>query len=353
MMGGEGFLMDSTIRETPASLVRSGEIETGFFALPFRDVKLLDAKNMGGRFGKPLRWLRLKEWVGFGIDHPRLFGGIIIQNAKYAASGTVYLYDKQTRRMNEWLIVDSPTRVKLPEHLWNGVSLCKNGKNVLHFEHDLNNGRHLIHASIESNRHRPALRIELELFQNWQEIQPLVVSLPIKPDHHTYTHKAPVELDGVIRIGAETHTFLRERDLANLDEQKTFYPYRSTWKWGGFVQRTQSGHLVMANFVNQMTPPELPGEDCMWVDGRLMLLEQPRIFADSIRGNFRLEDKSGRIHLVFTADGSKVEKLNFGLIRMDYEQFYGNYNGELQDEDGVVHRISNAFGPLECMNARF
>lgn len=345
--------MSTMIRPTPPALVENGHIHCGFFTEPFRKVNLMDARNLGGPLARPVRWLRLKEWNGFGITHPELFGGIIIQNAKYAASGTVYLYDRSRKRQFDWLVIDSPIHATLPESLWKSQSLCGGGTRRMRFTHDLGAFRHHIHVAIAKSGKNPDLLVDLTLHQDWRRTEPLVVSLPIAPDHHTYTHKSPLHLEGIILIGNVEYRFDPRRDLANLDEQKTFYPYRSAWKWGGFTAWSTEGREIMANFVNQMTPHDEQGEDAMWVDGRLMLLPQPSFTPLPAPGAFRLEDRSGRVRLTFTPDGAKAEKRNFGLISMDYQQAYGRYEGELIDDQGTRHRIADAYGPLEQMRARF
>jgi hypothetical protein len=40
----------------------------------------------------------------------------------------------------------------------------------------------------------------------------------------------------------------------------------------------------MINLVNQMTPPDEPGENALWVDGRIRLLEPARIEPEEIPG---------------------------------------------------------------------
>ncbi len=345
--------MEAQIKPTPKALVENGIIHNGFFETPFRRANLLDAKNMGGKLARPLRWLRLKEWVGFGINHPRLFGGIIIQDAKYASSGTVYLYDKESRKQYEWLVVDLPGRIEIAETLWNAHCHAGFAGRWVKFEHNLDNLNHRLHAEFKASAGSPSLKVDLLLHQDWTATDPLVVSLPIAPDHHTYTHKSPLHAEGFIQIGDERFDFDPQRDLMNLDEQKTFYPYRSNWHWACFGGHTDEGRELMLNVVDQMTEKGQPGEDAIWLDGRLTLIEQPEFIPENGNGAYRLEDPAGRIRLHFTPEGSKAERRNYFLIDMDYEQFFGRYNGEITDEDGNTHRIKDMFGALERMKARF
>ncbi len=346
--------MPTTIlQDTPPALVEGGGLHEGFFRTPFRRANLLDADLMGGALARPLRWLRLKEWNGVGVGHPGLFGGILHQDAKVAVSATVYLYDREADRMWEWTVLDRPRRRVLPETTWHGASRCGNADRFLSLEHDLDHGRHRVRARFPAGRGTPSVAVDLELRQDLREFQPLVFSLRIPPGHHTYTHKSPLRLDGTIDLGGRVFRFDPARDLGNLDEQKTFYPYRSHWLWGCFAGRSSAGREVVLNLVNQMTPKDLPGEDAMWLDGRLMLLPRPAFEPAGAPGHFRVRDPQGRVRLRFTPAGSKPEFRDFGLIRMDYRQFFGRWDGEVVDEDGLTHRIDGCFGCLERMDARF
>lgn len=109
----------------------------------------------------------------------------------------------------------------------------------------------------------------------------------------------------------------------------------------------------MLNVVNQMTSPDHPGEDAMWVDGRLQWLPRPTIEPTGQPGEWRITDTEGRMNLTFRSEGAKTERMNLGLAAIDYAQHYGPWHGELTDDAGVTHRIDGAFGALERMNARF
>jgi len=82
-------------------------------------------------------------------------------------------------------------------------------------------------------------------------------------------------------------------------------------------------------------------------------MEQPEIIVDAVDKKYLVEDKEGKVKLNFVAAGAKAENLNFGLIAMDYAQNFGVYNGEITDTDGNVHQITNAYGAMERMKARF
>lgn len=345
--------MSSVFMDTPHALVENGTIHSGFFKTPFRRVNLTDALQPGGVLGKPFRCFRLKEWIGFGFNHPSLYGGVLLQNAKYAASGTFYCYLKEPRTLHDWTLVANPLRLRLPETMWRGAACCGNPGRQIAFALDLEHGRHQVRADIKESKTRPALSAHLIFHQDWEHVEPLVVSLPIQPRHHTYTHKSPLRIEGSVRIGAEEYPFDPVRDMGNLDEQKTFYPYRSHWLWGCFSGFSAQGREVMVNLVNQMTAPGAPSEDAMWVDGKLMLLKPAAFMPGPDAGSYRIEDSAGRIRLRFRAQGAKIEKRRYGPIAMDYAQHFGPYDGVVTDERGTTHSIDCVYGALERMNAYF
>lgn len=342
----------TAIKPTPAQIANAGKIEKGVFRQPFRTVNLLDTNLVSAAAGRGFRNFRLKEWVGFGITHEDMFGGILIQNAKYVGSGVVYLYDRKERQMHEWKIVVPASSVQIPEALWNGSTSCSFRSSRMQFEHKLESKYHHINAQFPATRKKPKLEIDITAHQNIEKDEPLVVSFPIARHHHTYTHKSPLSLEGSIKFGERTIRFDPKTHFGNLDEQKTFYPYRSSWKWGTFVYKTAENTILMLNFVNQMTPPGEQGEDALWVDGRLEMLEQPLI-KQLDPDHWRVETADKSIALDFTRDGEKKEVLNLGLVMMNYAQMFGNYNGTVRDASGQTHTIVNAYGALEKMKARF
>lgn len=338
----------------PLSLHDAAGIHYGFFDRPFRKVDMLDAPLLRGPLGRLGRRLRLKEWVGFGIGHRDLYGGILIQHAGYAASGTAYLVDRTTKQMYEWLVVDLPWRLTMPDTLYADETVARQGRDVMRFTHELDAARrHTMTIDVAATKAKPSLRVRLTLHQDMAKVDPLVVSLPIEPGHLTYTHKSPLTMEGEIVVGDKTYRCDPAHDFANLDEQKTYYPYRSRWFWGSFVTRTADGALVMTNFVDQMTPKDQPGEDAIWVDGKLEYVAAPAFLPQGSPGSYRLEDAAGRIKLAFTPEGAKSEVRNYGLVAMDYHQYYGRYDGTVTDAQGRAHTIRSAYGALERMSARF
>jgi len=62
-----------------------------------------------------------------------------------------------------------------------------------------------------------------------------------------------------------------------MDEQKTYYPYVSFWKWATAAVYNEYGELLAFNLCqNMMTDDEDYNENCMWVDGKIYCLKAAR-----------------------------------------------------------------------------
>jgi len=61
--------------------------------------------------------------------------------------------------------------------------------------------------------------------------EPLVQISPITNTRPFYTHKTAVPASGSIVLGSQEIVLERRSAIALIDEQKTYYPYFSFWKW--------------------------------------------------------------------------------------------------------------------------
>ncbi len=344
------------ILDTTDPLVTDGIMRLGVFSKPFRSMNLLDALILGGRSMRWFRRLRLKEWVGFGIVHPDLYCSMIIQDAKYLASSAFYAYNRHTGEFIEHSAVIWDRSVKISSNPWNDHCRLNKRGYFMEFYNHLDAGRHHIRLDISGSSYKPAIRADLTLHQDISSIQPLVVSLPLEPNHYMYTHKAPLEVEGNLCIGDNQVKFDSSRDLANLDEQKAYYPYHARWQWATFTARDEQNRVIALNIANQMFKDQSNcNENAIWIDGQLSLLSSAQFDFDPSKPEktWSIKEKSGNVELFFTPDGGKFEKRNLGIARIDYYQMFGCFQGFLVDNDGNKHLVRDYYGVAENMDTYF
>jgi hypothetical protein len=168
-----------------------------------------------------------------------------------------------------------------------------------------------------------------------------------------YTHKAVFPVEGVLRIGADEIVFDPSRDLAILDEHKSFFPYRTRWQWGTFAMHTPDG-LVGANFADHEMMPGDAEESCVWTPSACEPLADIRFVQ---RGSeplsaWHVSSGDGRLDVTFEPEGRKQERRNFGIAAINYFQLCGHFTGTLRSND-QSYAVDHVYGVCERMRARF
>lgn len=299
------------------------------------------------------RRLRTKEWLGFGITHRDIHIACLVQDAGYLASTTTYLHDRRSADLIQATRARPPGFVRMPLSLWAGRCAWETPGYRLAFDLSLQGGRHRVSLDLGPSRGTPAVHADLVLCAD-QGTAPLVVRSTLASGGILYTHKAIYPVEGTLRIGAETFEYDPSRDFAILDEQKTHFGYRTRWQWGTLAARTTEGQWWGANLADHDIEAGAAHESCLWLGSRIEPLgpiafdSDPR---DPMRP-WRVSDASGRVRLAFHPQGCKAERLELGVVAVDYFQLCGRFVGVIEDSRGEVWSV-DAWGVCERMRGRF
>ena len=337
--------------DTPGRLVDGGRVHFGIFRTPFREVNLLDADIAGpsGLPPKALRNFRLKEWQHFGIISKNHFFGLAVVNAKMMGVSWLYMFDRGTGDLIEHKRNAGTGSVTLARELWNDRCSFRTKGYSIEIRNQLQEGRHDIDVAIEASKGRPAVKAELTIREDLSEVQPLVAVLRLKPNRPLYTHKVPCPIEGRVRFGETEVTLDPATDYALLDIHKSFYPYRTHWKWATFAGRDEQGKLIGANLThNIITDDRDNNENAIWAGRSLSLLQEARF---TIPGRttdpWTIRTADGRVDLTFTPQGERSEVINLGLFVSAYHQPFGLFDGTIVDEGGKTRNIDGIFGIAE------
>ncbi len=331
----------------PERLVVGGVRQYGRFVTRPPTVNPLD--EISG-LRRALRWLRLKEWVGFTLIHPDWFSSLIMQDAHYLASSEIYAYDRRRRTLHQHASNRRGGSVGLPADLL-GSRVAFQGRGYeLAYDFSGRDGHHRLRFDIAATGKAPAFQGTLALDAD-RASPPLSVSARI-PGGAMYTHKAIFPAEGVLRVGADEIVFDGARDLAILDEHKSFFPYRTTWLWGTFATHTDDG-LVGANFAARPAAPGEEEESCIWTPGASEPLADIRFDwqpADPL-SPWHIVSADGRLDLTFQPEGRKEVRHQLGVAAIDYFQLFGQYSGVVRGA-GRGYRVDRVHGVCESMRAR-
>ncbi len=347
------------LEQTPDRLVeRDGLIHFGTFRRPFENLNILDAPLAPWSGGIPmlLRRARLKEWQHFGIVTPEKYFGMVIFNAKFMGVSFVYCYDRVKGVFAEHSRQGTGKAAKVAPQLYDGLCEFKQKGYSLRFENHLDRGHHLISFDVAERKGLPAMRGEIRCEEDLDTVEPLVQVSPIKAWRPLYTHKAALPAGGWVEVGGERLELDPARDIALMDEQKTYYPYFSFWEWSTAAGRDGQGRIAAFNLCrNMIKDDEVANENCLWVDGRISLLSAARFdFEPSdLMQTWRMRTTDGRVSLTFEPAGERAEKINAGLIKSDFHQPFGLYNGQVIDDAGARHPVEDMFGLAEQHLTRY
>jgi hypothetical protein len=295
-----------------------------------------------------LKWLRLKEWVGFTLIHPELASSLIIQDAHYLASSELYVAELASGRLIQHARNARGGSVRLPAELWGRRCAFDKAGYKIEYEFAPVGGTHRIRIDVAASDATAVISGELEL-DGARAAPPLSVSSRL-PGGTMYTHKVLFPASGALRIGDAHYSFDSTRDLAILDEHHSLFPYRTSWTWATFAQITPDGPIG----ANVCRRPELPGEpeeSCLWTSSAVEPLSDVT-FDNNTDGRWQIASSDGRLDVTFTADGRKEVKHQLGVVAIDYVQLYGTYRGVLRGAPHD-HEFTGVRGVWERMDTRF
>jgi len=330
-------------------LVKDGIRRYGRFAARPETVNPLD------EFGGPtrtLRRLRLKEWIGFTLIHPDWFSSLIMQDANYLASSEIYGYDRAKGALHQRAANARGGSLRLPSRLPGSEPRFTRPGYALEYDFSADAKRLTLRIDIAATADAPAFQGALTLHCD-RASRPLSVSARM-PGGKLYTHKAVFPAEGVLRVSGKDIVFDPRRDLAILDEHKSFFPYRTVWLWGTFAFPAGDAGPAGANFVRR---PSLPGqeeESCIWTPGACEPLADVafRRQSESPLSPWSVSSADGRLDVTFTPEGRKDVRHQLGLFAIDYFQLFGHYHGTLRGLDGTPYPVDAVHGVCESFRAR-
>ncbi len=334
---------------TPESMVeKDGKINFGTFRAPFTNANILDVPFNESR--KASSWwksFRLKEWQHFGVITPSHYFGMVIFDAKFMGVSFFYAYDRKANKRFEHSVQLPGRSSRVAAQVYDDFCEFKKSGYYLRFENKLKDGFHKIIVDIKGVKNIPAVQGEITVFEDLKSIEPLVQVSPVTPFRPFYTHKFAAPAGGELMLGSQRVVINKKEDVALMDEQKTYYPYVSFWKWATAAGYNEYGELMAFNLCqNMIADDEDYNENCMWVDGKIYCLKAARFKFDekNVLHQWEVRTNDGFMELLFTPSGERAEKISVGLIGSDFHQPFGMYNGRFKDENNRIYPLTNLFG---------
>jgi hypothetical protein len=168
----------------------------------------------------------------------------------------------------------------------------------------------------------------------------------LAPQRVAYTHKAAAwPASGYLELG--TRPIRLDGALAASDWTRSQANRITEWKWASLSGFAQGGTAIGLNLSAQVYDDEKGHslENAMWIDGRVRRLGGARFVlpVDPTREPWMIRSIDGdEIELEFQPLGAREERTNFGVVRTEFVQPYGNFSGRVQGYD-----VTGCFGVVE------
>jgi Domain of unknown function (DUF2804), C-terminal/Domain of unknown function (DUF2804), N-terminal len=348
----------AVLKSTPPWLVKDGRVvDFGWFRTPFTNMNIADAKIYKRGAPNWFRQRRLKEWQHLAVVHREFALGFAVTNTHYMGASFCYFVNRETGEHFEHTRQGPAAMCQVARELWDSRTQVDAKDYRIQVYNKLEDGEHLVAIRVAGDGALPPIEASFTLHENLQEVQPLIVVLPIDGKNRPlHTHKAPCPVSGTMKLGDREVTLDPQHDFAMLDVQKTFYPYHTHWNWATCVGRDEQGQVIALNLVqNMIADDERYNENALWVDGALSAWGAARFEFDpqNLMKPWTVETTDGRCKLRFVPQGQRQERINRLVILSDFHQPFGLFSGEVVDDDGKRHTIRDFYGVCEHHVARF
>lgn len=347
------------LKETPGKMVEGGEIAGyGAFKNPFRDVNIKDAKISVLSREMPLAYsrARLKEWQHIGIIGDDFYFGFAIVDAKYMGNSFCYFLDRSEGKMVEYGRIAPPGIARVARDLWHGECRFNFAGYRIEIDNRLEYDHHRARVCIDGSSGKPGIEASIVISEDLNRIQPLILMTPLRGGRPAYTHKVACPASGEIRLGSKHFTFGEDSGIALIDEQKTFFPYRTFWRWATCAGHDSKGRIVALNMSKGISIDEEEYNDnVLWVDGVISFLGVSRFEfnEDDVLEPWHIGTGGDSCVLDFQPEGERWGNINFLVLVSNFHQPYGSFRGVAFDSGGGEHKIRDYFGVTEHHLARF
>ncbi|MBS3797779.1 DUF2804 domain-containing protein [Pseudoalteromonas sp. BDTF-M6] len=329
----------------PKSLIcESGRVLFGHFDGPvqslgvehFRYINAMDKPH-----GSLARRFHFKQFQFVSVCTSRFLLGVALADIRYAASGFCYLYDIEANKLVEtsWLKPLALGCIMAPSP-WDGYSRLGGKKGQISME---------IKAGVWQ------LRIATEQIDAALTLVPPLNSLPMamcNPTGYsgwTYTQKHnALGVEGSLIINQEPLAL--DEALAGYDFSAGFMRRETSWRWASINGRIQGAlfGLNLAAGVNETGC----NENVFWINGQRHLLGPVQFdFTRERSGHtsreWRISSLDGKVDLTFHPLNKRQERLNLWLLKSNFRQYIGYFDGAIEDASGRVHRLEKVLGLTE------
>lgn len=320
--------MTRELEPTPHSLIDVSKPRFGSFTggLPRMDL---------GSTGRSSLWnfIHKKRWTYAGVANEDAYVGVAVVSLGYVATAIVYAFDRRTGRMLfDRSFMAPPTAVSFED---DGPGARRAtfafGKTRI----DLSDARVRIDAA------DPRGPLFVEATTRVIAAPAIGAVVPIPSGFASATEKRLFEGEGELVV--EGKRLSLGGSLVAFDHTFGFLARRTVWRWALGLGRLASGERVAFNVVQGFVGEPECGA---WVGETLVPLGEGEFSFDDPMREWSLRTTCGALSVTFRPSAIHSEEKNLGLVRSQFIQPVGAFDGTLRVGD-VTHELARIAGVTE------
>ena len=195
-------------------------------------------------------------------------------------------------------------------------------------------------------------------------LESITTVLPFENDNTKFfmtTKQNCMPTEGVFRFGDYTYEFKKDKSFCSLDWGKVNTPRRLVWYWGSaatyLTDEMGKEHIFGFEITWAIGDESNATETCLFYDGKVHKIgavDVEKFPKDRFMEEWKIISEDGRFNLTMTPSFNNKSDLNLGPIaRMNCNQIYGKWNGNVVLDDGTVLEIKDLFAFCEYVENRW
>lgn len=319
----------------PAAVIEGGTVRAGRYGAPVPIV------NVGG---SGLARFRLKEWHYTAITTDDHFVAFAVAQLGYVANVFAYVVPRaQPSRVKQLeLVLPLGRGLRFAESSTHGTTRFAQGENVIESRHSPAGFEVDVRLTLEGARLSGSLVCE--------HGASLALVHKLTRDRVAYTHKGNLyTVHGhLVWDGARIPL---DRAFATIDWTRSQARRETKWNWASFAARDTEGRPLGLNLSADVYD-DVRGhseENAAYFEGRAVGLAgvEFTIPRSPDRMPWRIASMEGdEVALTFTPMGVRAQNLDLGVVKSDFVQPYGTFDGHV-----LGRRVRGAFGVVEDHHA--
>lgn len=195
-------------------------------------------------------------------------------------------------------------------------------------------------------------------------LENITTVLPFEGDNTKFfmtTKQNCMPTSGIFRFGEYTYEFSKDTSFCSLDWGKVNTPRNMVWYWGsGATYLTDTGgkkHIFGFEITWAIGDESYATETCLFYDGRVHKIgavDVERFPKGRFMEDWKIISEDGRFNMTMKPIRNNPSDLNLGPVaRMNCNQVYGLWNGDVTLDDGTKLEIKDMFAFCEYVENRW